>query len=115
MAPRFARPFVCPALKILKPSPRPPPLYNPPPLPKRHSLHATPPTPARHSPPARPQDMSVNVSSGLPAKLYGKDGKLAMAATLEGQGAAGRVTAAAHPEADAVCRVRPGDMKQKLW
>ncbi|KAG2444570.1 hypothetical protein HXX76_001315 [Chlamydomonas incerta] len=61
------------------------------------------------------QDMSVNVSAGLPTKLYGKDGKLSTAATLEGQGAAGRVTAAAHPDADAVYRVRPSDMKQKLW
>ncbi|KAG2449146.1 hypothetical protein HYH02_005893 [Chlamydomonas schloesseri] len=65
------------------------------------------------------QDMSVNVSAGLPSKLYGKDGKLSMAATLEGGGGGGaagaRVTAAAHPDADAVYRVRPSDMKQKLW
>ncbi|GFR51283.1 hypothetical protein Agub_g13641 [Astrephomene gubernaculifera] len=58
------------------------------------------------------QDMSVNVSSALPTKLYGKDGKLSYNAMVEG---GQRIMPAAWPEADAVYRVRPGDMKQKLW
>ncbi len=59
----------------------------------------------------RPQDLSVNVSSGMPSKLY-KDGKLVPGALLEG---GVRVAASGFPDADSVYRVRPGDMKQKLW
>ncbi|GIL49189.1 hypothetical protein Vafri_5338 [Volvox africanus] len=57
-------------------------------------------------------DLSANVSGNLPTKLYGKDGKLSCAAMLEGSS---RITAASWPDVDAVYRVRPGDMKQKLW
>ena len=44
-------------------------------------------------------------------KLYGKDGQLLPAATLEGP----RITKAAFPAVDAVYRSRPGDTKQRLW
>ncbi|GLC71381.1 hypothetical protein PLESTF_001109300 [Pleodorina starrii] len=57
-------------------------------------------------------DLSANVSTGLPTKLYGKDGKLSYNAMVEG---GCRVMPSSWPDVDAVYRVRPGDMRQKLW
>ena len=64
------------------------------------------------------QDGGTGVASRLSAtslatgkQLLGKDGRLNVGATLEGQ----RVQRQAHPDVDAVYRTRQGDPKQRMW
>lgn len=64
------------------------------------------------APPVCCQDLSATVQGGLPTKLYTRDGKLSYSSMLEGSV---RMTSSSWPDADAVYRVRPGDMRQKLW